>query len=324
MKILDSIYGEFEIEPIFENLIKTKEVQRLKLIHQGGANYLINPKWNVTRYEHSIGTMLFIRLMGGTIEEQIAGLFHDISHTAFSHVIDYALKNEEENYHEKIYDKIIKGSDIPKILLKNGYNYEDILFNEAKWTILEKEAPKLCADRIDYTLRDMYHYGYISKKEVNSFLSDLHLVNGEVVVTSIKGAEWFVTTYYKEVIDYFMNPIAIYANDRLTKALKIALALKEITLEDFLKDDNYVYKRLEASPSEEIRKLLDDLKIKVHLRENKDKYDIYQKQKLRIIDPTIIIDNKLYKTSDKSKSAKALTEDAIKKAQRGAYIQVIK
>ncbi len=62
MMILDSIYGKFNVEPIFEELINTKEVQRLKNIHQGGASYLVNPKWNVTRYEHSIGTMIFIRI----------------------------------------------------------------------------------------------------------------------------------------------------------------------------------------------------------------------------------------------------------------------
>ena len=28
--------------------------------------------------------------------------------------------------------------------------------DEKKWTILERKAPKLCADRVDYTLRDMY------------------------------------------------------------------------------------------------------------------------------------------------------------------------
>ena len=70
MKITDSIYGEFKVEPILEELIKTKEVQRLKGIHQGGASYLINIEWNVTRYEHSVGTMLFIRIMGGVLRNR--------------------------------------------------------------------------------------------------------------------------------------------------------------------------------------------------------------------------------------------------------------
>ena len=47
-------------------------------------------------------------------------------------------------------------SEIPNILKRYGYNYKDILMNEEKWTILERKAPRLCADRVDYTLRDMY------------------------------------------------------------------------------------------------------------------------------------------------------------------------
>lgn len=73
MYLKDYLYGEYIVEPVIEELINTKEVQRLKNIHQGGASYLVNPNCNVSRYEHSIGVMLRIRLLGGRIEEQIAG-----------------------------------------------------------------------------------------------------------------------------------------------------------------------------------------------------------------------------------------------------------
>ncbi|MGG7177681.1 HD domain-containing protein [Clostridium paraputrificum] len=322
MKIIDSIYGEFTIETIFEKLINTKEVQRLKGIHQGGASYLVNSKWNVTRYEHSIGTMLFIRLMGGSVEEQIAGLLHDISHTAFSHVVDFVLENTEENYHEKIFDNIIDTSCIPKILLDNGFNYKDILFNKSKWTILEVSSPKLCADRIDYTLRDMYHYGFISKEDIQRFLNNLTVVKGEVVITSVKISEWFVETYYKEVIGFFMDSLNVYAYDRLSKALKIALKLNEITVDDLLKEDKYVYKLLEGSKSEDVIKLVQSLNKKVRLIKNKENYDIFQKNKVRIIDPTIIIDNILFKTSEKSELAKSLIEKALNKSKEGVFIKI--
>lgn len=324
MKIIDSIYGEFEVEDIFEEIINTKEVQRLKGIHQGGASYLVNEKWNVTRYEHSIGVMLLIRIIGGSIEEQIAGLLHDVSHTAFSHVVDFALKNSMEDYHEKIYDEIIEKSDIPKILLNDGYDYKDILFNEKKWTILENDLPKLCADRVDYTLRDMYHYGYISKEEVKRFLDNLTVINGELVISSIEIAEWFVDTYYKEVIGFFMNPLNIYGYDRLSKALKISLDLKEITLEDLLKEDKEVYSLLENSKIAEVLKLLRELKEKVILTENKLEYDIFQKNKLRIIDPTVIIENEIFKASERSNLTKTLSEKALNKSEKGSFIKVSK
>ena len=58
MFIYDEIYGEFEVDKVLEELILSRPVQRLKEIHQGGASYLVNEKWNVTRFDHSIGTML--------------------------------------------------------------------------------------------------------------------------------------------------------------------------------------------------------------------------------------------------------------------------
>jgi len=49
-----------------------------------------------TRFDHSVGVMLLIRKLGAgsspasaLLKEQVAALLHDVSHTAFSHVIDY-------------------------------------------------------------------------------------------------------------------------------------------------------------------------------------------------------------------------------------------
>ncbi len=41
-KIIDSIYGEFELESVLIDLINCKAVQRLKGVHQGGTSYLVN------------------------------------------------------------------------------------------------------------------------------------------------------------------------------------------------------------------------------------------------------------------------------------------
>lgn len=61
MIISDIIYGEFEVDKVLEELILSKPVQRLKGVHQAGASYLINEKWNVTRFDHSVGVMLLIK-----------------------------------------------------------------------------------------------------------------------------------------------------------------------------------------------------------------------------------------------------------------------
>ena len=323
MNIKDSIYGEFIIEPVLEELINTKEVQRLKNIHQGGASYLVNPDWNVTRYEHSIGVMLLIRIMGGSIQEQIAGLLHDISHTAFSHVVDFALENKDENYHEKIFENIIENSMIPYILKNYGYAYKDIVYDESKWTILEKSAPDLCADRIDYTLRDMFNYGFISRKEIEGFLKHLILFNDELMISSIELAEWLVETYCKEVIGFFMNPLNVYGNDKLSKAIKVAIRLGEVDLNDMLMDDEYVFKLLKKSKSREVLELVESLNNNARVIEDSTDYDIHQVNKLRLIDPKVVIDKLVYRASDKSMKVKSLNKRALEKSKEGVFIKIL-
>ncbi|GAB6560462.1 HD domain-containing protein [Bacillus mobilis] len=323
MVISDVIYGEFKVDQVVEELILSKSVQRLKGVHQNGASYLMNEKWNVTRFDHSVGAMLLIKKLGGSVEEQIAGLLHDVSHTAFSHVIDYVFDNEDESYHEEIFSSVVKNSEIPAILSKYGYNYEDILLDDSKWTLLEKSAPELCADRVDYTLRDMHTYGYISLEEVHSFLEDVIAVDGKMVLQSIEAAEWFTETYYKEVIDFFMKPMNIYGNDMLAKTLKLALHKKVIHADDFLLEDDELISKLQHWSDPEVHALLRKVHPNVKVKEDRNDYDLYQNNKVRLIDPPLLHEGEVVPSSVVSENIKQMSEIAYEKAVRGMYMKVI-
>lgn len=323
MLISDVLYGEFEIDQVLEELIVSKPVQRLKGIHQNGASYLMNEKWNVTRFDHSVGTMLLIKKLGGSVEEQIAGLLHDVSHTAFSHVIDYVFDNDNESYHEEIFSSVVKNSEIPAILAKHGYNYEDILLDDSKWTLLERSAPELCADRVDYTLRDMYTYGYISLEEVHSFLEDVIEVDGKMVLQNIEIAEWFTKTYYKEVIDFFTKPMNIYGNDMLAKTLKLALHKKVIHADDFLLEDEELIVKLQRCNDLEVEALLRKVHPNVEVKEDRNDYDWYQKNKVRLIDPLLLFEGEVVPASAVSENIRKMSEIAYEQAVRGMYVKVI-
>ncbi|WP_242309808.1 HD domain-containing protein [Bacillus cereus group sp. BfR-BA-01331] len=323
MIISDVIYGEFKVDKVLEELILSKPVQRLKGVHQAGASYLMNEKWNVTRFDHSVGAMLLIKKLGGSVEEQIAGLLHDVSHTAFSHVIDYVFDNENESYHEEIFSAVVKNSEIPAILSKHGYNYEDILLDDSKWTLLEKSAPELCADRVDYTLRDMFTYGYISLEEVHSFLEDLIEVDGKMVLQNIEIAEWFTKTYYKEVIDFFMKPMNIYGNDMLAKTLKLALHKKIIHPDDFLLEDHELITKLRLCKDQEVDALLRKVHPSIEVKEDRNEYDLHQKNKVRLIDPPLLREGEVVRSSVVSEKIRQMSDIAYEKAIRGMYVKVI-
>ncbi|OPA13997.1 HD domain-containing protein [Bacillus cereus] len=323
MIISDVLYGKFEVDAVLEELFLSKPMQRLKGIHQAGASYLMNEKWNVTRFEHSVGVMLLVKKLGGSVEEQIAGLLHDISHTAFSHVIDYVFDNEDESYHEEIFSSVVKNSEIPAILAKHGYNYEDILLDDSKWTLLERSAPELCADRVDYTLRDMYTYGYISLEEVHSFLEDVIEVEGKMVLQSIEMAEWFTETYYKDVIDFFMKPINIYGNEMLAKTLKLALHKKVIHADDFLLEDDELISKLQQCNDPEVEDLLSKVHPNVKVKEDRNDYDLHKKNKVRLIDPPLLREGEVVLSSVVSENIRKMSGGAYEKAVRGMYVKVI-
>ncbi|MDQ0352275.1 HD superfamily phosphohydrolase [Alkalibacillus filiformis] len=323
MLITDQLYGSYELEDVLQELIESKRVQRLKGVHQGGASYLVKPKWDVTRFDHSLGVMLLVRKLGGSLEEQIAALLHDVSHTAFSHVVDYLLEHDNEDYHEQIYEQFIKHSGIPVILKKYGFQYEDILLDDSKWTLLEQPAPELCADRVDYTLRDMTQYGQITLHDAHTFLEHLIVVDGKMYLDNLRVAEWFVETYYKEVIDFFMDPLNIYGNDLLARALKLALNKGIIHREDFMKEDEQLLEKVRSSNDSEVMSLLEQLQPGAHVMSDENDYDIHKQGKVRLIDPSILCEGKLVKASKRSNQIELMNQEAYKKSVAGAYVKVL-
>ncbi|WP_088068715.1 HD domain-containing protein [Gottfriedia luciferensis] len=322
MLLNDVLYGQFQIDDVLEELINTKPIQRLKNIHQAGAAYLVDNRFNGTRFDHSIGVMLLIKKLGGSVEEQIAGLLHDVSHTAFSHVIDFVFEINEENYHETIFEKVILDSEIPSILAKYQIDLNKI-FDIEKWELLEKELPKLCADRIDYTLRDMYNYFGTSKNEIEKFLNSLVIVNGEICVNSIEMAEWFTEIYYKLVIDSFLSPINIYSYDLLAKIIKLSLQKGIINLNDLLLDDLQFLKLIQDSKDPEVLELINLLHEEIELIESEQDFSIHRKGKKRIIDPSVSLDGlAVQESSLLSSNIRIMNHKALEKSAKGTYVKI--
>src|SRR6266481_3951243 len=87
---INTIYGNFIVtEPVLVDLFNHPIMERIKHIRQYGvSDYIIKQKKEYTRYEHCVGVWALLYLYGARLEEQIAGLLHDTSHTVFSHVGD--------------------------------------------------------------------------------------------------------------------------------------------------------------------------------------------------------------------------------------------
>ncbi|GAB3254289.1 HD domain-containing protein [Larkinella harenae] len=253
MMINDKLYGTFAVQPVIEALIQSKPFQRLKSVHQGGAIFLVDPTLNHTRFEHSIGVYYLVRKLGGSVEEQIAALLHDISHTAFSHVTDYVFKKAGEDYHEAIFDEVINQSGIPSILEQFGFN--SAILSSDSYTLLELPLPDLCADRLDYTLRDLFYANRISIDQIHRFLDNLSVYQHQMVVNSADMADWITRQYEVLNEEYFRKKEHVYANTRFADLLSLALTRGIITTADLLGDDFQLLAKLRTDA--ELRRRLE-------------------------------------------------------------------
>ncbi|WEK21521.1 MAG: HD domain-containing protein [Candidatus Pedobacter colombiensis] len=245
IQLNDVLYGNVELPTIFADLLNTEALKRLGGVHQSGAIFLVNPDLSHSRLEHSIGVSLLIKILGGSELEQIAGLLHDISHTAFSHVGDYVFENGEENYHEQIYAEVLLNSEVPAILMKHGYHIDQIL--NGNFPILEQPLPHLCADRLDYTLRDALHGGLITRYSARQFLQHIKLQNGLIVVTDEGQADWINDTFKRLNDDLFNLPLYVYANQELAAIIRDFLRSGFLKETDLFKDDTFLLNKIRST-----------------------------------------------------------------------------
>ena len=245
VQLNDFLYGKMELPAVFSDLLNTDALKRLAGVHQSGAIFLVNPDICHSRLEHAIGVTMLIRQLGGSELEQIAGLLHDVSHTAFSHVGDYVFDNTDEDYHEKVFAEILCKSEVPNVLLKHGYNISEIL--HGTFDILEQPLPALCADRLDYTLRDGVHGGVISRQRAREFLKSIVLNEGKIAVNLESEADWINEAFEKLNNEMFKLPLHLYANGKMAELIKRFLNKGLLTESDLFKTDTLLLNKIRTN-----------------------------------------------------------------------------
>lgn len=235
-KPVDTFYGTIEVdEPVLLELIESPIFQRLKSIHQYGVAYYTTFREEYNRYDHSIGVFAILRANHATIEEQIAGLLHDVSHTAFSHVGDWVFgkENQDKDYQNDIHALYIESSGIADILNKHGFSTEQILPHEELFPALENALPNLCADRIDYNIQGAYYQGFISHEEAISIFQDLRFAENRWVSTQPELMKKLVRFSLFMTQNCWGGPTNHVASRWLADAILRAIELGVISKKDF-------------------------------------------------------------------------------------------
>lgn len=303
MMYSDKVFGEFSIEePVLVELIESTTLQRLKNISQAGYYEPFFPGSYHTRFEHSVGDMFLLKYFGAPIEEQIAGLIHDVSHSAFSHCIDYigGIEGQKDQTHQdNMFEDFVRNSEIPTILQKYGFDLNYIL-DDSHFSLKETNIPDLCTDRMDYSLRAGIMHGEINRHDVDYFLENITATNGQWIFKNIESAAWYAKLFLKVSSTYFSGIESAVMLSSVGAYLKHGLTKKYITMDDIYVDDVHVLAKMKPfhETDSELNHLFERMSNKVPYKNNPEKFSSHVFCKSRVVDPLFFDGSEVKRVSE--------------------------
>ncbi len=292
MRLFDPVYGPQRIShPALLAVLSSAPMLRLQGVMQHGITSLIGVTAPVTRWDHSVGAMILVRRLGGDLPSQLAALLHDVSHTIFSHVIDYVFDDHDgQSYHDSVKAEFVAGTELPAILAEHGFDWREII-REDQFPLLEQPAPALCADRLDYCLRDCLDLGLLSAPAVGALLNDLLVREGRIVMRSLPLARRLADAYLAADDLSWANFREVGLYELTARAIRRALDIGLLTEVDFWRTDQEAWGILRASDDPEIGALLAQVHPESAFVWDERDFTFQVSTKLRTIDPDVLTED---------------------------------
>ncbi len=296
MRWTDRVYGDVTIDdPDALSLIRCPTFQRLKGIRQAGPSAFAFPFKTVTRFEHSLGVYLLLCRLGAGRKERIAGLLHDISHTAFSHAVDFIFHSDEQDYHEKLKPEFLHRPDIVSVLGRMGFSPDDF-HDDSIYPILERPLPVLCADRLDYFLRDSVACHVSTPESVSHCLSHITVVDDLISFTDAPSARDSVARFAEMNRHFWAGDVESFIYNEFADALREAFRIGSLRESDLLRDDAHVLSRLHSSGNARIAEALDNIE---HFTPDRMVGFVPKvAPKVRWLDPPVVVEGRAVRLSE--------------------------
>jgi hypothetical protein len=296
MRWKDRVYGDVAItDPAVLRVIGTPTFQRLNGVRQAGPSAIAFPFKNVTRFEHSLGVYLLLGRLKAPRQEQIAGLLHDISHTAFSHAVDFVVASDDQDHHESLKPQVLERPDLAAALESLGYQTRDF-YDDALYPVLERPLPSLCADRLDYFLRDGLACSVLVPRDAARILDHVRVVDSTIVLTDLALARDVQAWFDEMNRDWWASPTEAYIYNEFADALREGFRLGVITESDLLTEDVMVLEKLDAAGNSLIDAKLAAIRQFEHAHVQGYSPRIIPKE--RWLDPPVLIEGRIRRLSE--------------------------
>lgn len=240
-----------------EPILRCMELDGLKRLKEVGMNcgmeYTSFPFYGemetYSRFEHSVSVSLIVYHFTKDLTQALAGLFHDISTPVFSHVIDFMNQDhiKQENT-EALTDEFLR-RDTQLVEILKEYNISiDEINDYHKYPIADNNAPRLSADRLEYTLGSLYHYHLCTIDEIKEYYENLTILTNEEGEVELGFKDELVAiSFAKKALQcsyIYSTDEDRYGMETLARILKKALKEGIITQDDLYKTEPILIDKL--------------------------------------------------------------------------------
>lgn len=233
------------------------ELERLRQVGMNcGCEYTAFPRFQnlpeSSRYHHSLGAALITWRFTGETAPTLAALFHDIATPVFAHTVDFLRGDylQQEATEDGTGDLLRRSEMLPELLSPLGLRVEDIE-DYHQYPVADNDSPRLSADRLEYTLRNILHYRFGTAEDLQRFYNDLCVTaeDGvpELAFRSLDTAREFAFAALR-CSEIYVSPEDRYAMQRLSELLAMAIQRGVLAQEDLYGVEPDVIKKLESDP----------------------------------------------------------------------------
>lgn len=220
------MHGSLRLSGLVLELVDAPEVQRLRGIRQLGLADLVFPGANHSRFEHVLGVSHLVERLGYELElpgEEFnpllaAAVLHDIGHPAYSHTLEYLMKDYLGKDHMELAGSVLlekagtyEREELMKIRKLKVPSVVDVLSKhdispaEVAGLVLGKHRKPylgqiihsdIDVDQMDYLMRDAHSTGVaLGKIDIDRLMGTLILHKNRLAIESkgVTAVEGFLT-----------------------------------------------------------------------------------------------------------------------------------
>jgi len=239
-----------------EDYLELPELRRLRDVGMNcGCEYTSLTRFKglkpYSRYDHSLGVALIVWHFTGDKAQTLAGLLHDVATPVFAHVVDFMYGDylRQETTEAGTKGTIVRSSRLLELLTRDGLTVKRVC-DYHRYPIADNDLPRLCADRLEYTLGNAINFGFCTEEEAAGIYSDLRVGRDEdgrpeLAFAHMDDAAAFADIALQCAMVYVSDEDR-YAMQRLSEVLKSALERRVIRENDLYTTEPEVISRLLA------------------------------------------------------------------------------